>query len=245
LLYCGTIFSLGESHQSAALLNSTLFAAAHHFKGGRQCRREMTFMQQLSTVLRAARPDLDEGRIFARYLDRAAEGFFRFWLGRNAADIIAKAFIQPDHNLSYQNVTFAERGGIVVGMVSGYTAEQHRQSSDLPLKQAAGSNVRMAVISLMFGPLFRIINTIADGDFYIQAVAVDREHEGTGVGSALMDMIEHQAAAGGSTRIVLDVSAGNEVAGKLYERRGMIVESRWPKYIAMPGLKFLRMTKAL
>ncbi|MFC1634947.1 hypothetical protein ACFL5Z_08900, partial [Planctomycetota bacterium] len=66
-------------------------------------------MDRHSITLRAANPTLDEGLVFARYLDEAAEGFFRFMLGRDAGDIIARAFVEPGHDLSYQNVTFAER----------------------------------------------------------------------------------------------------------------------------------------
>jgi hypothetical protein len=80
-------------------------------------------MDRQSIVLRAAKPTFDEGLAFARYLDEAAEGFFRFMLGRRAGHIIATAFAQPDHDLSHQNVTFAERDKAIVGMVSGYTAE--------------------------------------------------------------------------------------------------------------------------
>ena len=203
-------------------------------------------MHQHSTVFRAANPTFDEGRVFARYLDTAAEGFFRFMLGRRAVDIVATAFIQPDHDLSYQNVTFAERNKVIVGMVSGYTAEQHRRSSDRTLKRAAGRwNLRMMVVSILFAPLLRIIDTIGDGDFYLQAIAVDRELRGEGVGSALMDLIEDRAVASGSARLALDVSAKNEGARRLYERRGMTVESQWPKRLAIPGLRFVRMTKAL
>jgi ribosomal protein S18 acetylase RimI-like enzyme len=203
-------------------------------------------MPQPSTTFRAAKPTFDEGRKFARYLDEAAEGFFRFMLGRRAVDIIAKAFTQPDHDLSYQNVTFAERDKVIVGMVSGYTAEKHRRSSLRPLKQAAGRrNLRMMVVSILFAPLLRIISTIADGDFYLQAIAVDKELRGEGVGSALMDSVEDCARAGGSTRLSLDVSASNNGARKFYGRRGMTVESQWPKRLAIPGLRFLRMTKAL
>ena len=43
----------------------------------------------------------------------------------------------------------------------------------------------------------------------------------------------------------LDVSAKNEGARRLYEHLGMTVESQWPKRLAIPGLKFYRMTKAL
>ncbi|MBW1717337.1 MAG: hypothetical protein JRJ77_16205, partial [Deltaproteobacteria bacterium] len=125
-------------------------------------------MDMKSIVLRAAKPTFEEGLIFARYLDEAAEGFFRFMLGRRAEQIIARAFTQPDHDLSYQNVTFAECDNVIVGMVSGYTAEQHRRSSLQPLRQAAGRrSLRMRIVLVLFAPLMRIIDTIADDDFYL------------------------------------------------------------------------------
>lgn len=198
------------------------------------------------TTLRAAEPTLGEGRLFARYLDQAAEGFFRFMLGRRSVDILAEAFTQPEHDLSYQHVTFAECNKVIVGMVSGYTAEQHHRSSDRPLVQAAGRfNLRLVVVSILFAPLLRIIDTVEDDDFYLQAIAVDKEHRGEGVGTALMDLIEDQAVASGSARVSLDVSAKNEGARRLYEQRGMSVESQWPKRLRIPGFRLFRMTKAL
>jgi ribosomal protein S18 acetylase RimI-like enzyme len=203
-------------------------------------------MYQHPPVLRAANPTLEEGRVFARYLDTAAEGFFRFMLGRRSVDIIAMAFLEPDHDLSFQNATFAERDKIIAGMVSGYTAEQHRSSSGRPLKEAAGKwNLQMVVVTTLFAPLLRIIDTIDDGDFYLQAIAVDKEVRGKGVGSTLIDFIEEQAVASGSGRLVLDVSAKNDGARQLYEHRGMTVTSQWPKRLPIPGLKLFRMTKTL
>lgn len=52
------------------------------------------------TRLRPARPDHDEGLLFARYLDQAADGFFGLLLGRDAPDIIATVFPQAGHSLS-------------------------------------------------------------------------------------------------------------------------------------------------
>jgi len=203
-------------------------------------------VRQDTTVLRAARPTLDEGREFARYLDTAAERFFRFMLGRGAIEGLAAVYVQPGHDLSFENVTFAERDRVVVGMVSGYTARQHRSSSIEPLKQAAGSwNARFWIVSLLFAPFLRIIDTIDDEDFYLQAIAVDEEARGAGVGGALMDLIEDQAIASGAARLVLDVSAENTGACKLYERRGFAVDSRWPKRLAIPKFKLLRMVKVL
>ena len=201
-------------------------------------------MERHSITLREAKATLDEGWAFARYLDEAAEGFFRFMLGRDAGEIIARAFTEPGHDLSYQNVTFAEQDNVIVGMVSGYTAEQHRRSSRQPLKQAAGRrSLRMRTVLILFAPLMRIIDSIDDDDFYLQAIAVDKELRGDGVGSVLMDSLEERARASGSTRLSLDVSARNESARRFYERRGMTVESQWPKRLPIPGLRFYRMTK--
>lgn len=196
--------------------------------------------------LRAANPNIDEGRLFARYLDIAAEGFFHFWLGRNAEEIVAKAFVQPNHDLSFQNVTFAERDNVIAGMVSGYTSKQHLSSSDRPLKQAAGKyNLRMIAVAILFAPLLRMLDTMADGDFYLQAIAVDKEHNGKGVGTALMDSIEDKAIASGSDQMVLDVHAKNDGARRLYEHRGWTIGSQWPKHMPIPGLRFFRMAKTL
>ncbi len=203
-------------------------------------------MDQHSVTLRAANPTFDEGLAFGRYVDQAAEGFFGFMLGRRVAEILAAAYIQPDHDLSYQNVTFAERDNVIVGMLSGYTAEQHRRFSRQPLNRAAGRrHLRMRIVQILFAPLMRITDSIADGDFYVLFIAVDKELRGEGVGAVLMDSSEERARASGSTRLSLDVTAKNEGARGFYERRGMTVESQWPKRLPIPGLKFYRMTKAL
>ncbi len=203
-------------------------------------------MNHHSVTLRAANPAFDEGLAFARYADEVAEGFFGFMLGRRAAEILATAFAQPDHDLSYQNVTFAERGNVIVGMVAAYTAEQHRRSSHQPLKRAAGRrNLRLRIVQTLFAPMMRITDSVADGDFYVQFIAVDKELRGAGVGAVLMDSSEERARASGSTRLSLDVTAKNEGAREFYERRGMTVESQWPKRLPIPGLKFYRMTKGL
>ena len=197
-------------------------------------------------AFRSANPTFQEGKLFALYLDQAAEGFFSFMLGRHSEKIIAKAYLQPDHDLSYQHVTFAEKNQTIVGMVSGYPAEKHHQASDQPLKQAAGNyNLRFTVISTLVAPMMRFIDTIADGDFYLQAIAVNKEYRGEGLGSALLDRTEHQALAAGAKRLSLDVSADNVAAHRLYKRRGMVVESQWPKRIYIPKLKLYRMTKVL
>lgn len=202
-------------------------------------------MSRHSIILQAAKPEIGEGLLFSRYLDEAAEGFIRFWLGRRAPQIVAKAYIQPNNDYSYQNVVFAVHDQVIVGMASGFTGEQHRRFSDRPLKRAAGfPALRMRAVRVLSAPIMRIISTVADSDFYLLALAVDSEMRGEGVGSTLMDSIEEQARAVGSARLTLDVSAKNKGARRLYERRGMTVESEWPALAFIPPL-FVRMTKRL
>jgi ribosomal protein S18 acetylase RimI-like enzyme len=203
-------------------------------------------MGQHSVVLRAAKPTFDEGLACGRYLDEAAEGFYTFMLGRRAAQLLATAYVQPNHSYSFQNVTFAERDRRIVGMVLGFTAEQRLRFSDRPLKETAGyPALRVTAVRTLLAPLFRILENIGDDDFYVLAIAIDEEARRKGVGSALMDSAEERARASHAARLSLDVSAKNGGAYRLYERRGMTVESQWPKRLPMPGLKFYRMTKAL
>ena len=131
-------------------------------------------------------------------------------------------------------------------MVLAYTGEQHRLSSDDPLARAAGRlHLRRRTVRTLFAPMMRIADSIRDRDFYIQHIAVDPDCRGDGIGSLLMDASEERARAHGLNRLSLDVSAGNVNARRFYERRGMIIESQWPKRIPVPGIKFYRMTKWL
>jgi len=203
-------------------------------------------MDRDAISLRAAKPTLDDGLLFARYLDTAAEGFFRLMLGARAERIIATAFSKPNHDLSWQNVTFAQCEDVIVGMVSGYSAEQHRSSSHEPFLQAAGRlNLRMMIMLILFAPLLRVIDTIEACDFDLQAIAVNERLRGVGLGAILLDSLEQRARESGARRLCLDVSAGNPKAIRFYERHGMTIESQWPKRMKIPGLKLYRMVKTL
>ncbi|MHC4451537.1 MAG: GNAT family N-acetyltransferase [Planctomycetota bacterium] len=193
-----------------------------------------------SITLRDADPTIEEGLVFARSLDTAAEGFMRFLLGRRAYPVLAEAYIRPDNEYSFQHVVFAEEGGRIVGMAAGFTAEQRRGFSQRPLERT----VRLTVMRILLAPLFRILTTIPDNSFYLLALAVDDAMRGRGVGSSLLDRVEERARQSGSSRFCLDVSAKNEGARRLYERRGMSAESRWPRLRLVPPL-LLRMTKEL
>jgi ribosomal protein S18 acetylase RimI-like enzyme len=182
-------------------------------------------MRPESLVLRTANPTYDDGLAFARYMDIASEGGFRFALGRRFAEIVATAFTSPGHDLSYEYTVFAEWNGVIVGMASGYTAKQASQSSDLPLRLAPGSRVFRAISMALLRFFLRMLGDHADGEFYLGFLAVDEGLRGKGVGSSLMEFMEERARAGGSHRFTLHVSAKNHGAARLYCRHGLAVES--------------------
>jgi ribosomal protein S18 acetylase RimI-like enzyme len=199
-----------------------------------------------SITVRPADPSIEEGLLFARYLDLAADGAFGALLGKEYDRVIGEAFLSPGHDLSYETVMFAEKSGRVAGMVSGYTSDQHAQSSDEPLHRAAGIRmVRMAAFSMLGRGLKRFIKTVPDGDYYLQAVAVDDQYRGSGIGTMLLDHSEEIAQAAGCRRIVLDVALSNAGARRLYEHRGMDVEATSPAILFIPSTRAHRMVKPL
>lgn len=187
--------------------------------------------------LRAAKQELSDGLVFARYMNQASDDFFKFLLGRNSEKIIADAYLSPNHSLSYENVTFAEKEGVVIGMISAFTSVQHRNFSEEPLKMAASNvSLRMKVIHFMLHPLFNILSTIGENDYYLLGIAVEPNCRGQGVGTILMNEIEARAKNSDSSRISLDVAANNSGARKMYESRGMVEISKWPSKFISPLL---------
>ena len=182
--------------------------------------------------------------MFARLLDTAAEGYFRLLLGPGYQQIIARAFVQPNHDLSYQTTSFAEMDRRVVGMISAHSGLQHQRADKRALKKAAGRwNLRMLIVSTLFSPMIRRLETVDEQDYYLLAIAVDDALRGQGIGSFLLNAAEKMAYDSGSTRLVLDVTHGNAGARSLYQRRGFAIVSRWPRVFPVPALTFYRMSK--
>jgi ribosomal protein S18 acetylase RimI-like enzyme len=194
-------------------------------------------------TLRAAEPVLEEGRAYGRYLDDLAPGF-RYTLGRRAVEAIAGAYVQPGHDLSYEHATFAERDGGIVGVIAGYTGEQHQHSVDGALAEALGRRGFLGMRTAALVKWLRYFGPRVDDEFYVWLLAVSVGYRGQGIGTVLMDSIDDRARGSGSTRLCLDVEAENEGARRFYERRGMTVESEWPTLPLLPA-QVVRMSKPL
>ena len=199
----------------------------------------------MDAAIRPARPDSHDGERFARYFDVAADGLMRWMIGRRFVTVIGKAFLESGHDLSHEHVWFAESDGVIAGMVSGYSAEEHKRSKSGPMFRAAGIRaIRIAGAWVLARPLFAFMDRLPEGDWYLQGVAVDEAFRGAGLGSLLLDHAEKVAAAAGARRLALDVAVDNEVAKRLYERRGMTIEATSPSALLRSD-RVHRMTKAL
>src|SRR5210317_556582 len=78
-------------------------------------------IQDDAIKIREAKPDLEEGLVFAQFFDEASEGFFKSILGIKTYEIIADAFVKSNNEYSFENAMMIEYRSKIVGMVSGCT----------------------------------------------------------------------------------------------------------------------------
>ena len=178
-----------------------------------------------SIKFREAKPTIDEGMVFARYLNETAEGFFQSILGEKTFSTIASAYIEPNNEYSFENITFAVKNDIIVGMISGYTTNEKKHFLKNPLNRFSESKSLRIMIFTLIG-------------------RIDKKQRGKGIGKCLMQFIENKALKSQANRLSLDVSSKNDKAKSLYELQRMTVESEWPNLFFIPKI-FTRMTKYL
>jgi ribosomal protein S18 acetylase RimI-like enzyme len=200
----------------------------------------------MSIELIAAEPTRAHGLAFAGYLEAAAGGAFALMLGSGFADVLATAYQQPGHDLSYEAVTFAVEADSILGMINAFSSEQHARSSTKPLTDAAGlRSLRMAAFVTAGYPLFRFLDQIPEGDLYVQTLAVDESRQGQGIGSSLLDHAEAQAVGARRARLSLHVDVRNTGAMRLYARHGLAIEATSGKAWLLGGEQVHRMAKTL
>jgi ribosomal protein S18 acetylase RimI-like enzyme len=192
--------------------------------------------------IRPARPVLDEGRVFARFANEITEGGFRVMLGPRFEEILAHAFVQPGHGMSYERTWFAKRGGRIVGMVCGYIEGDEHRSEDEALMVAPGNRLRRSMGVVFMRWRWRMIGHPFPGEFYVEFLIVESTLRGQRIGDALMVAMEAEARRAGADRLTLDVAVKNTGGRRFYERRGMIRVPEWPKG-RLGRRVVLRMTK--
>ena len=196
-------------------------------------------------VIRKAKPDLEEGFVFAQYFDEASEGFFKSMLGPKTYEILADAFVKPNNEYSFEQVSTIEYEGEIVGMVSGYTnAEKEGFKKNILAQFPHGAKLRIMMFSVVGKILSRFLGPRGQVDYYVQAIAVNSQMRGKGLGQRLMKHSAEIAIQKGCKTLSLDVSSKNEKAIKSYHKFGMSIFSHWPNFLKLPPV-FTRMMKEL
>jgi ribosomal protein S18 acetylase RimI-like enzyme len=191
--------------------------------------------------LRVATPD--DAAFLAWGLDEAAGGVFAALFGGRSEAILEAVMAQRDHQLSYEHVTVAEAGGGALGFCQGWPAGT--PAADAALARVAGlRTLRAAALALLGWPVVSALGRHAQGDWYLQALAVTPCARGAGVGRRLFADAMHRAAAARSAALTLDVDAANVRAMALYERLGMRVVSTASAPL-LDGLRVHRMAREL
>jgi ribosomal protein S18 acetylase RimI-like enzyme len=169
--------------------------------------------------LRDAR--VSDARRIAELIDLAGEGI-PLWLWAQDAsgdqtplDFGALRAAREGVNFSFRNAVVAEIGEQVVGMMLGYRLPDSTGSGDL---WELPSIVRpMVELELM-----------VPGSFYINALAVLPDFQGSGIGSRLLEIANERGRAAGCKLLSLIVFEENRDAVRLYLQRGYTTAARRP-----------------
>jgi len=202
-------------------------------------------IQDDTIIIREAKPDLEEGLVFAQLFDEASEGFFKSMLGKKTYEIIADAFVKSNNEYSFENVTMIEYKSKIVGMVSGYTyTEKQGYKKNILSQFPKGAKLRIMMFSVAGRILSHFLGPRGKEDYYLQAIAVSIQMRGKGLGQRLMKHSGEIAIKKGSKTLSLDVSSKNEKAINSYNKFGMEPFSFWPNFLKLPPV-FTRMVKEL
>jgi len=202
-------------------------------------------IQDDAIIIRAAKPELEEGLVFARYFDEASEGFFRKMLGEKTYEIIADAFVKPNNEYSFENAMMIEYNSDIVGMVLGYTyAEKAGFTKGILFQYPGGAKLKIRMFSVLGNVLSRFLGPLGEEDYYLQSIAVSSQMRGKGLGQRLMKYSSEIALEKGSKTLSLDVSSKNGNAINSYKKFGMDVVSVWPNFLKLQPV-FTKMRKEL
>jgi ribosomal protein S18 acetylase RimI-like enzyme len=205
----------------------------------------------MELTIRPAAPG--DARVAGVLINRAMGSLAESLLGaRNpdeAAATLSRLFLRRHNRFSREFAVVAERDGEPVGIVLGYPAERMPRL-ELPtawaLLRTIGA-VRFLRMLRAAVPL-RQLKEAQPGEYFLNTVAVLQADQGRGVGTALLDCFEAQAAAGGFRACSLSVEDDNARARSLYEHRGyrVLETMHVPLASLRPGsLVLRRMVKPL
>ena len=163
----------------------------------------------------------------------------------NARNVMKGSFQHIRNAFSYEHSHFIEANGEIAGMALVFTPDQMRREQLRTMLFI----LRYLKLSFLTQIIYlyrssRILVQITEGDSYLAHIAVYPKFRSLGLGTKLLGVIEEEARAAGSKRMVLDVETDNTEATKLYERLGYTIERKSPILrIRDKGFEFFKLSK--
>lgn len=165
----------------------------------------------------------------------------------NVRNVMKGSFQRVRNAFSYEHSHFIEANGEIAAMALAFTCDQMRREQLRTLLFILRHLKLSFLTQIVY--LYRssqILVQITEGDSYLAHIAAYPKFRSLGFGTKLLELIEEEARAAGSKRMVLDVETDNAEAIKLYERLGYTIELKSPILkIGDKSFESFKMTKNL
>lgn len=170
-----------------------------------------------------------------------------YLLGSAVRDLLKKSFQHERNCFSFEHTHFLEVNGEIAGMSLAYSygkkKEEQQHTAEVISTYLDPSTFTEIPDSEKLGS---ILAQVTEGDYYVSNMAVYPELRRLGFGTKIFEVIEEEARAAGSQRMVLDVETDNTEAVKLYKRLGYSIEKQSPIVeTRVKNFEFFKMCKEI
>lgn len=159
----------------------------------------------------------DDSRDIARFMCMAGGGVFEFLFDDlipfvTAVDLLSSGIGGEQYPISYRNCCVASLGhdGEIVAAANVFPADLLKEDHYVLLGSERHDHIR---------PMLELQDW---GSMFLNSLAVSDSHRGSGIGAALLDWAEAQAAGAGYDRLSLHVWADNIAAVNFYQARRFV-----------------------
>ena len=153
-----------------------------------------------------------------------------------AQDFLHKAFVSGAGQFGYRQHWVGEQDGRVVAVGTALSGEVNLRNMRVAAGQIMGFYGPLHCWKVLWSGLQmeRIVLPPPKCTFYLAHLGVNRASTGQGIGIQLIDYLLQQGRGAGFSITALDVSAGNPLAQRLYERLGFVVQIERASHL--PGI---------
>ena len=153
-----------------------------------------------------------------------------------ARDFLCKAFVSGAGQFGYRQHWVGEQDGRVVAVGTALSGEVNLRNMRVAAGQIMGFYGPLHCWKVLWSGLQmeRIVLPPPKRTFYLAHLGVNRASTGQGIGTQLIDYLLQQGRGAGFSITALDVSAGNPLAQRLYERLGFVVQIERASHL--PGI---------